>query len=1037
MSDFNSRLAAPASQRDNEGVEVFWGLSLIRKLVSDRENVVVSPEAFYLNGFIHDLFSEYKEFSVVRTKPGGVILAFPRATGRYYPAFIMYDAADDPNQVVTIFVNDERKGVAVAKMHDNRSYVFVLSEPCEFDWKTLITLMTPNDPGGRYRIEKILLLKKKPPKMERKFLFTDVKAAPIRFGDKVDVRVTWITNWATTSRVEYGLSAKYGYSVEDNEILNNHRVILSGLERDRTYHFRLVGRTPEGVEVISEDYTFTTSPKKPSGRGVERKSIPLYVRNELEFPREGWPVTSGIPFPKGVLFSPANVRIIDPEGVEVPVQTLALSFWGDGSIRWLLIDFQADVKPRSTSEYRLEFGWKVVRKAQPSQRITLTRKKNLLEVNTGPMKILFDSERPAFPCHVWLDLDGDGEFSGSEKVINAGSIELIDAYGKTYSSLNGPCKIEVEEAGPLKTVIKIVGEHRSKDGNNLFAYVTRVIAYAGKSFLRILHTYENNNLDSLFTRIRSLILKTGVAVENPLCKILGEKEIYESSGEPLLFQRFDDEYIIVDDGSVKSRGGKADGLISLSDERCGLTVVVRDFWQNYPKTLGVEGNNVIVGICPPIPENLYPPSKELEDKLYYYLLNGEYKLKQGISKTHELLYYFHKGYLEPIFLRGLAKLFQEPLLATASPQWYCKSKVFGDLAVSDEVKFPYYERMVEKAFEEYMRRRRDGKEYGMLNFGDWWGERRFNWGNMELDTPHAFMIQYIRSGDLRFFKAAEEAARHYMDIDTCHYNRDKKMVGMVYAHCLCHVGDYYPDYYRKEAIARGLSEVSHTWTQGLLDYYFLTGYRRAFETAIKIAERYDRYYTVNYDFTNCRNPGWHLILTVPLYEATGDDFYLNAAKIIVRRVLERQTPNVGGWLRQLAPGHCHCLPRHRGNAAFMVGVLLSGLKLYHQVTGDRRVAESIVKAAEFMIRDMWVPEEKAFRYTSCPKSHLQKGLNHIKLEGISYAYRLSGKEIFKEVVLSGIEEIPEDVGFGKTLSSIMRVAPYILYDIENYMMEKR
>ena len=118
--------------------------------------------------------------------------------------------------------------------------------------------------------------------------------------------------------------------------------------------------------------------------------------------------------------------------------------------------------------------------------------------------------------------------------------------------------------------------------------------------------------------------------------------------------------------------------------------------------------------------------------------------------------------------------------------------------------------------------------------------------------------------------------------------------------------------------------------------------------------------------------------------------------------------------------------------------------MYHQVTGDEAVADSIVKGAEFLIKDMWVPQDSAFRYTSCPKSSNgrgAKGLNSCILEGISYAYRLSGKELFKDIVLKGIKAWTESLGagvppIGKAISSQTRIAPQVLYDIENYMMSK-
>ncbi len=41
----------------------------------------------------------------------------------------------------------------------------------------------------------------------------------------------------------------------------------------------------------------------------------------------------------------------------------------------------------------------------------------------------------------------------------------------------------------------------------------------------------------------------------------------------------------------------------------------------------------------------------------------------------------------------------------------------------------------------------------------------------------------------------------------------------------------------------------------------------------------------------------------------------------------------------MVPGHCECEVRHQGNAGFMIAVLLSGLKYYHDVTGDERVKD--------------------------------------------------------------------------------------------------
>jgi len=293
----------------------------------------------------------------------------------------------------------------------------------------------------------------------------------------------------------------------------------------------------------------------------------------------------------------------------------------------------------------------------------------------------------------------------------------------------------------------------------------------------------------------------------------------------------------------------------------------------------------------------------------------------------------------------------------------------------------------------------------------------------------AKFLQFVRSGEWRFFRVGEEAELHNRDVDTVHYG---PQAGYVYLHCIGHTGNYYPQSpVEGQGIPGGHFSVSHTWCEGHLEHYFLTGDRRSLETALRIADRYDTDGTINYDFTNCRVPGWHLILTLAVYRATNDPFYLNGARIIVERVLERQTPD-GGWRRQLMPGHCRDLPRHRGNAGFMVGVLLSGLKMYHEITGDERVLRSIIAASHFMIDDMWVPQVSGFRYTSCPNTSAGYWSNGLLFEGMGYAYRHTHDPRLRQVLEQGMAALAGNIGsFGKSLSQQIRAMPQILFEMEH------
>jgi hypothetical protein len=272
-------------------------------------------------------------------------------------------------------------------------------------------------------------------------------------------------------------------------------------------------------------------------------------------------------------------------------------------------------------------------------------------------------------------------------------------------------------------------------------------------------------------------------------------------------------------------------------------------------------------------------------------------------------------------------------------------------------------------------------------------------------------------------------------VDTCHYSTNPKNVGAQYAHCVGHVGDYYPDGYREKAIFSPHFTVSHFWVEGPFLYHLLSGDRRALECAMKTVNQLAGNALNHYDFSNCRNCGWPLIHLSAAYKTTGRRYYLNAARIIVERVLERQRPS-GGWERLMVPGHCYCLPpRHTGNAGFMVGVLMVGLKRYYEATGDRRVAEAIVRAADYCIDSMWVPEKRVFRYTSCPKSAPGGGADMRILKGIAFAWRYSRRKRFRDVLLDGIQTAisgrfpAPHRGTGKSLCSPMRGAPQVLIDL--------
>jgi hypothetical protein len=398
-------------------------------------------------------------------------------------------------------------------------------------------------------------------------------------------------------------------------------------------------------------------------------------------------------------------------------------------------------------------------------------------------------------------------------------------------------------------------------------------------------------------------------------------------------------------------------------------------------------------------------------------------------------------------------LFQEPLLLSVPPKWICDSKVFYSVAARDTEAFPLYEAAIDKNLDGYVQYRERQHDFGLLNYGDWYGERGTNWGNVEYDTQNALFLQYIRSGDPRAFYLGCQTELHNRDVDTVHWSDDPDQLGGVYVHQMCHVGNYYD-----KAVPGSLGfpsggfTVSHAWTEGHFAHYFLTGDRRSLETGRAVADYFIRKELGRpYDFSSARTSGWHLIMLCAAYHSTGDPYYLNAARVVTETVLElqdklprplpehqlggRKPCQEGGWVRAMVPGHCNCEVRHQGNAGFMIAVLLSGLKYYHDITGDERVKESIIRGANYLLDETYSDEVQGFRYTSCPAGRYQPGTTPLMVEGIARAYLWTKDDRFRRVLTEALPRGAGGSAYGKGFSMYYRMAPRVLADLNEAGIE--
>ena len=319
----------------------------------------------------------------------------------------------------------------------------------------------------------------------------------------------------------------------------------------------------------------------------------------------------------------------------------------------------------------------------------------------------------------------------------------------------------MEESGPLRVVVKATSHLIASDGKPLFCIEKRIEAYRGAACVRIHHTLVVDRPEK-FTNIKELCYHIPVpeGVRSWQVPLEGGQTLSLDEGTPGVRQRFDDELVsIAADQSESPQKARVIGSIEAAGPE-GFSLAVRDFWQNYPKGFLTRGGGLDVALCPPFAAGLYDefPFEKEGHHLYYYLLDGHYRIKQGVAKTHELLLAFGA--------RGRPR---QDCARSSSVRFWPRRRPSGTAAARRSTTWPratperfrLYEEAIDKNLAAYAAQRERQHDFGMMNYGDWYGERGANWGNVEYDTQHAFFLEYIRSGnpDAFFLGDATETAQ--------------------------------------------------------------------------------------------------------------------------------------------------------------------------------------------------------------------------------------------------------------------------------------
>ncbi|MEI6503026.1 MAG: hypothetical protein WCP21_18610, partial [Armatimonadota bacterium] len=625
--------------------------------------------------------AEYRWWAVYGAN-GSLTVTVPRA-GSFTPAVVVYDGGGA--ETYQMLVDGKTVGHFVAADEDRRQKVYFLSKPLVFRGGEKLTVKVGS--VGSHITEDVMLLAKQPPVRGRKFELQQLESGLARVEGKNALRLTWISTWPTACTVEYweGGGPPEARPLQQTEptTVANHRVYLDGLKPGTKYSYRLLAPKPDGTTLKSPDQTFTFKLHKTLDGTAKRERVALKVENPYDFPVNSAPISTGVPFAQGELRDPAHVRLLMGDGNEEPVQVKPIAYWPDGSLKWLLVSYLSGAGPKETVTDQLEYGTQVKRQTFGSG-LELKRQGTQLTVNTGRLRVSFDLSKSPLPTGMVLDTD-----AAWVPVAGALSATLTAGDGKAFGTDKAPERFEIEENGPVRTIIKMVGHHRDAAGKPFLAYAVRYEFYSVLPYYRLYYTFGNDEASD-FTSFKGLSLTVPMTGNKWATAIDGQIQTGDAA---LSLRQREDNQCLLDGGGTLRRG---DGWVDVSsgDERSGnlgVLTAVRDFWQQYPKGFEVSKEGLRVDLCPQFPAGTYDNRAKLDEiKLYYYLLDGQYKLRQGVQKQHELLIYPHSGQALDD-LRREATVFQEPLIAACTPERYCGTKVFGEILPATAGRSPEYE----------------------------------------------------------------------------------------------------------------------------------------------------------------------------------------------------------------------------------------------------------------------------------------------------------------------------------------------------------
>ncbi|MET9312075.1 Tat pathway signal sequence domain protein [Kribbella sp. NPDC003505] len=202
---------------------------------------------------------------------------------------------------------------------------------------------------------------------------------------------------------------------------------------------------------------------------------------------EGKPTTAavttwGTPWPKGVVPANQSFALKSADGADVPLQSWPTAYWPDGSLKWSAHAIAVDAPAES---YTLGPGTATA----PARPVTVKDEKLFVDVDTGVIRTRIRKSGSEVVSQIWR---GDVLIAHKGVLVNLKQDKIAEdeiggAVREQYES--DIHNVTVEQAGPVRAVVKVEGRHKSRRGQTWLPFSVRLYFVAGAENVRMVHTF--------------------------------------------------------------------------------------------------------------------------------------------------------------------------------------------------------------------------------------------------------------------------------------------------------------------------------------------------------------------------------------------------------------------------------------------------------------------------------------------------------------------------------------------------------------------